>query len=241
MLAQKLKIRPGEVVSIVGAGGKTSTLVRLLEELKELYTCKIIATTTTKMLFSELEGKVDSLLISDQFNQLAQEVDNFEKRLVGLAKKVTKEGKLIGLDQEWLDRLAELKSESILLVEADGAACRDFKIPNSQEPVVAESTDLLVIMVGMRIVGCELNAENLHRVGLLNKISNDFEIGQPITIDLIEQVLLAQEGYDLSGQQKKSRVVVILNQVGEMDRPCEATRLAQRLARAGVEEVMIKN
>ncbi|MCL2699647.1 MAG: selenium cofactor biosynthesis protein YqeC [Defluviitaleaceae bacterium] len=51
-ISEKLGLRTGDVVSVVGAGGKTTLIFRLARELAELGS-KVLVATTTRMYFPE--------------------------------------------------------------------------------------------------------------------------------------------------------------------------------------------
>ena len=48
LLPDALGVTRGEMVSLIGAGGKTTTLFRLAKELRD-QGCKVMVTTTTKI------------------------------------------------------------------------------------------------------------------------------------------------------------------------------------------------
>ena len=52
-LAHSLGISPGDIVAFVGAGGKTSLMLKLVDELYEAG-IKVVVTTTTKLGTTEL-------------------------------------------------------------------------------------------------------------------------------------------------------------------------------------------
>ncbi|MGM0471113.1 MAG: selenium cofactor biosynthesis protein YqeC, partial [Bacillota bacterium] len=140
-----------------------------------------------------------------------------------------------------IDQLQQLTSPSKIpiIVEADGAACRDFKIPNYEEPLLPAGTDLLVPLVGSRIVGRELTAQYLHRVELLNKITAEFKIGDQITPQLIVDILCSSVGYNLLAELEQREVIPIINQVENEERYQFGVEVANRLIERGVNKVLL--
>lgn len=67
MLAEVLGIRFGAAISLIGGGGKTTTMFRLAEELS--LENRVITTTTTK-IFKPPTNKIDDLIICKDFDLL---------------------------------------------------------------------------------------------------------------------------------------------------------------------------
>jgi len=240
LLSKVLGIESGDVISLVGAGGKTTTMFRLAQELSQLSSEKILTTTTTKILKPQ-NTQTDELMICKRLDLLLKELSlNSEQRLTA-AKKVINGNKLVGFEPEWIDRVVnEYQDEEItIIVEADGSACKDFKIPNRQEPVIPVSTDLLLPVVGCRIVNKVVNDLNIHRFSLLNKINQKFVTGQKVTKDIIVETLLSTEGYDLLAKQNEYEVIPLLNQVDTKERYSFALEIAKDLVKAGIKKVLL--
>src|SRR3989338_4331057 len=134
-LRQALDIRHGEVISLVGGGGKTTLMFALAHEL-EAAGENVITTTTTRILepsasetFLILEADEERLL-----SRLLAEMNSShgEGRHITLAAG-SLSGKLKGISPEIVDRLAELVP--YVIVEADGAARKPLKAPNATETV----------------------------------------------------------------------------------------------------------
>ncbi|ADL12020.1 selenium cofactor biosynthesis protein YqeC [Acetohalobium arabaticum] len=238
MLAEVLGIRFGAAISLIGGGGKTTTMFRLAEELS--LENRVITTTTTK-IFKPPTNKIDDLIICKDFDLLLERLELSQAQLLTVAKKITVKDKLIGIDSCWVDKLkgAGLSYAPIIIVEADGAACKDFKIPNQTEPVVPVSTNLLLPVVGSRLVGQQLNSHNLHRASLINTINSQFDIGQLITPELVVEILLGKAGYDLLTKQQNYEVIPLINQVDTDPRYNFALEIAHKLVAAGIKKVLL--
>lgn len=131
------KVAP--VVSVVGAGGKTSIIEYLAGEYQALNR-KVIVTTTTKMYQPEHWTWCRDLNM--------EAVDNFlqsqEVLWIGLPGKDTK---MISPGQTFLKQL--LDKGLPMLIEADGARRLPFKLPGEKEPVILENTQLVIAVLGM--------------------------------------------------------------------------------------------
>ena len=138
-----LHIRPSHrIIAVVGSGGKTSLIWRLTEELVQAGK-KVAVTTTTHMAIEKerpfaLDGEGAEALIFKHGYVLAASID--------IQKK-----KLSSLPCEKLKKLSELCD--VLLIEADGARKKPFKIPMEWEPVIPDFTDLVIAVCGLDSLG----------------------------------------------------------------------------------------
>ena len=138
-----LHIRPSHrIIAVVGSGGKTSLIWRLAEELVQAGK-KVAVTTTTHMAIEKerpfaLNGEGAEALIFKHGYVLAASID--------IQKK-----KLSSLPCEKLKKLSELCD--VLLIEADGARKKPFKIPMEWEPVIPDFTDLVIAVCGLDSLG----------------------------------------------------------------------------------------
>ena len=138
-----LHIRPSHrIIAVVGSGGKTSLIWRLTEELVQAGK-KVAVTTTTHMAIEKerpfaLNGEGAEALIFKHGYVLVASID--------IQKK-----KLSSLPYEKLKKLSELCD--VLLIEADGARKKPFKIPMEWEPVIPDFTDLVIAVCGLDSLG----------------------------------------------------------------------------------------
>src|SRR4030043_310016 len=108
-LKEALSIKPGEVVSLVGGGGKTTLMFALARELATGGE-SVITTTTTKIL--EPSPAETPLLIveADEQLMLSAVLHSLGKyRHITLAREKLPSGKLIGISPELVVKLAELE------------------------------------------------------------------------------------------------------------------------------------
>lgn len=138
-----LHIKPSHrTIAVVGSGGKTSLIWRLTEEIVQ--TGKKVAVTTTTHMAMEKEcpfapdGEGAEALILKYGYVLAASIDRQKE-------------KLCALPYEKLKELSELCD--VLLIEADGARKKPFKIPMEWEPVIPEFTDLVIAVSGLDSLG----------------------------------------------------------------------------------------
>ncbi len=135
-LAWALRVMDGDVVAIVGGGGKTSTLYRLAAELAEPGTGRVVVTTTAKMLLPR-EGDADGLFLHRDFDALAayhtETLPYLRRIVVAPDLHDTRDGwKLDSAPLDWPRRLADLPRVANVLVEADGKFRLTVEMPGVQ-------------------------------------------------------------------------------------------------------------
>jgi len=163
-LLTALGIGRGDVVSVVGAGGKTTLVYRLAAEARSAG-WRVLVTTTTHMgtLAEATTGPVlveaESAIEADLAQALAT-----EGRATVLGRRVRPD-KLEGLTPERVDTLAA--SADLVLVEADGARGRSLKVPAPHEPVIPASTTLVIVVAALDVLGRPLDAASVHRLDLV--------------------------------------------------------------------------
>lgn len=155
-LLDALKINPEKyrVIAVVGGGGKTSLIFRLMEELVSIGKT-VIVTTTTHMVYEPERPFVEN-----------GDIDGVRKDLqiyhyTVAASLDCSKGKIGCLSEEKLEELRGLSD--VLLIEADGAKRLPLKVPEEWEPVIPELVDLLIGVVGMDALG-EPIQKTCHRV-----------------------------------------------------------------------------
>jgi probable selenium-dependent hydroxylase accessory protein YqeC len=233
LLHEALAIKGEEVISFVGAGGKTTAALRLVEELAGIEQ-RVVFTTTTKIL-EPIPGENECLLLAGEEEALAQIPELLALYpKVFLARRRLKEvdptapstglraglgesdgdypmrpNKLEGVSPSLVDHLARRLSETVILVEADGARHRALKAPAAHEPVVPASTTILAPMADLTILGKPLVEAHVHRPGLVADVTGT-AVGQPVTVGMVAAVLSHPQG-GLKGLPEQARAIPILN------------------------------
>src|SRR5215211_430209 len=122
-LHEALGILPGDVTSFVGAGGKSSAILIIAEELMEEGKT-VLAVPTTKMFTNEAE-KIGSLVTSEDAGELsakAKEAFSGGSSGVVVGSGLLSKNRLGGVEPDVVSSLAPLAD--VVLVEADGSRRR---------------------------------------------------------------------------------------------------------------------
>jgi probable selenium-dependent hydroxylase accessory protein YqeC len=235
-LKDALGLHDGDMLSLIGAAGKTTTLFRLAKELRAEGR-KVLVTTTTK-IFKPAKPHVDRLFLVQEPDELLSTTQDIPSpAIIAAGYEVDDEGKLIGAPAKWLDFLARSKQFDAILVEADGAASRLFKVPSEVEPVIPESCDVTVWVMAIKVVGKPLHANWIHRVErAISLIGAAAET--PVTKNHIIELVNHPAGC-LKGIPAKSRKIALLNQADTLEELEQARGLGRTLMRSGFERVLI--
>jgi molybdenum cofactor cytidylyltransferase len=205
-LRQAFDIIRGDVVAFIGAGGKTSTMVGLGYELKEMG-WRVIATTTTRI------GDDQLCLIpyAMPFDSGASAISLALTRhgFVFLYDTI-EDGKAQGLKSEWISQLMDTVDSDVMLVEADGARGLPFKAPFVHEPVIPPETSLVVPIASLEVIGKPLDEHHVYNPEAMTD-RYGFPAGGRVKSLWVAQVLRDKK-LGLRGVPQSPRVVAYLNQ-----------------------------
>jgi probable selenium-dependent hydroxylase accessory protein YqeC len=186
-LAAALGIRAGDTVAFAGAGGKSSAIVQIAQELRKSG-MTVIAAPTTKMFLSEAE-KIGPLVVSGEEAELVRGVKEAlaESGTAVAGSELLSKKRVGGVAPETVGTLAGLAD--ITLVEADGARRRPLKGTAEHEPVLPAGVTLVVAVGGIRALGRELSEEVVHRPEVFSGLTG-IGPGHTITPEAFAQALV---------------------------------------------------
>ena len=206
-IIEALRIEKGEIVAIVGAGGKTSLLFALAGAAYK----PVCLTTTTKLMREEGQRIAEHVLFSDFATDPWK---SFKRSEISLVTNSLKEGnhKWLGLSLSQADQLISFcrHKDITCLIEADGARHLPLKAPAEWEPVIPPMVDLVIVAVGLSAIGRPLNAGTVFREDIFSKLTG-LPLGEPILLEHILRMLNHPEG-GLKGIPPNSRAAVVFNQ-----------------------------
>jgi len=213
-----IPITKGDVVSIVGSGGKTTLMFHLARELVKKG--KRVITTTTTKIFPPHPSESPCFITSKKEEILLRKAREYfqQKNHVTLAEKFIGP-KLKGLSPALIDNIQEQGIADVILIEADGAKHCPLKAPNETEPVIPLSTALVLAVVGLDGIGKTNSADNVFRPQYFSRITGIKE-GEVITPESVCRVILHPEGLT-KGTPESAQIVLILNK-GETERDLDA-------------------
>lgn len=208
---------PGRVVSVVGAGGKKSTLYALAAALE-----RAVVTATVRIPF--FDDQVAELRVTETPGEALKSPDNWPLGLV--PGRDGSRSRYLGYDTGVVDQFAAA-TDAPILIKADGARTRLFKAPNDDEPQVPSSTDVLVPVASVQAVGKPLESEYVHRPERVAALTGR-AVGDRIEPEDIVTVLSHEEG-GLKRLPEGARAVPLINMVDDEDLEATARPIAEEL------------
>lgn len=210
-LSRALRLGPGQAVAFTGAGGKSSAIRVLVNELQ--FNTPVIVTTSTKIGLAQSDLAEEHLLWDEEnFEQLIDTHLHNGISVLVTHPQVQGEPKWQGLNLHELDELKEMseRTGATMLIEADGARMKLLKAPGDHEPVVPDWVDLVVPMAGLDVIGKPFTSEHCHRA---DRARGTLRIEGETAIEErhVSQLLRSPSG-GLQGVPPTSRIRVFLRQ-----------------------------
>ena len=180
-----------EIISIIGAGGKTTLIHRLAENYRK-QNKKILICTTTHMF---RESETDVSCDEDQI------IARLEQHGVCVAGKLDDEkpDKIVGLPED-IRNLVKNHAD-VILIEADGAKHFPVKYPQDDEPVIAPETTKIILIMGLWSLGQPIkkavfrHEELVKRFGWCAEDALTFEMLNVIIRDGYKKKLLTENAH----------------------------------------------
>ena len=206
------------VISIAGAGGKTTLMFDLAKITKPA-----VMTTTTKVGAEQIRA-ADICLTTASFPP-----EEIRDRMWVSPSLEPCSGKIHGCPPEAFSQLAALcrKAHITLINEADGAARRHIKAPAEYEPVIPKESDICIYIVGLDVLGKRVNPETVHRPEIFAKLTGAAE-GDIINADSIFRLLEHPNG-GLKNMPQHAKKVVYLTHTDRPERLRALEYIASKL------------
>lgn len=209
--------KKGEVISFVGAGGKTTSIFALGRELKAQG--KRVLITTTMAIYDPKEYDYYFLKhIEDKFKPKEASITILGDRVL--------DSKLRGVTREYIDYIGSLDIFDLILVEADGSKMKSLKAPREGEPLIPLSTTKTVGLIGMDSLGKTLDEENVHRVEIFIQLVGK-KLGEKIEVKDIVKLVVDPKGLFKNSLGEK---ILILNKVSldKIDQALEIKNILEK-------------
>ncbi len=211
----------------MGGGGKTSLILKLLEEYAE--SLPAVYTTTTRIHPPHpTEGL--TVISSDREDYLQMLLERAASgwccgRRFVVARLLKSPDLLPGVHRDFAGRL-DPDLLPVLLIEADGARSMSLKMPREGEPVLMKGANYLVPVIGLDCLNRPLGPSTLFR---WEYAASRFQLqaGALLTPELAAGILLHPEGV-CKGWQPDMRIVPFVNKADDESED----QLARAMARA---------
>lgn len=209
-IIEALAVKAGDLVSIVGAGGKTSLMYGLGHELVAAGEPALLTTTTR--IWSPDRRQVPRVVLGPETEATAGRIaGGIRESGSVLAALEESDSKLKGFSPEFVEELYNSCRRWTVVAECDGAMGKSLKVPRDHEPPMAPSTSVLVVLVGVDCLGRSLSDDLIFRpsdVGEVTGRSPDATVDE----DLVAEAVLSKRSY-LGRKPPGARMCVLLNKV----------------------------
>ena len=222
----------GGLISIVGAGGKTTLMFRLAHELAAAGDT-VLTTTTTKILMPREEQSA-KVIISPHIEKVIQEAISIlseHRHLSAAASYIASQDKLDGFAASDVVKIQDSGLFRWILVEADGAKHRPLKAPAAHEPVIPLSSRWVIAVVGLDAVGQPLTEEWVFRSRLFADLTGT-KPGAPVTELALAKALTHEAGI-MKGSPPGALKCIFLNKAETKERIEAGRRVTGFLRKAG--------
>lgn len=208
-----ISLEKSELISIVGGGGKTTSMFRLARELLK-HDKKVLISTTTA-IFKPEDDTYEKLYLTEDTDYRYIKGSTSGITVIGSRIDSTK-NKLMGVDGEVIDDIFKSKVFDYIIIEADGANRKPIKAPAQHEPVIPRMTTKVIGLIGTDCIGKKIYEENVHRAAIFVQVTNS-KLGDIIDENTIYNLAVAKEGIFKSAPLH-SKKYIILNKVENKER-----------------------
>jgi molybdenum cofactor cytidylyltransferase len=215
------------VISLVGAGGKSTALFQLAGQLLDRPSPIVIVAATSHLGAWQAASATQHVIVND-VDRLSSIFDK-DLRGVMLFTGEIKGDRFLPIDTICLNWLRE-KSERRnipLLIEADGSREHALKAPAAHEPPIPDFTNTVVVIAGLGALGKSLGDEYVHRAAIYAQLGG-LPLGHDITPESILKVLLHPQG-GMKNIPPNARRVAFLNQADTPELQSIAGSMADEL------------
>lgn len=209
----KICISEKKIISLTGAGGKTTLMYRLAEKAAKQGRKVMVSTTTHIMrpeenLAADIEG-VRALWHKGEYAVIGS-IDSASP------------GKLIFPERELYDRVK--KEAELIFLEADGSKGLPCKVPAAHEPVIEES-DLVIGVMGMSALGQNMKecCFRFREEGKWLGVDEDAVLNEDIAV----RILASENGTRKYAEDRE--YIVVLNQCDNEEKMKRAQTIAEML------------
>lgn len=209
LLSDLIDLPEHPLISIVGAGGKTTTMYTLARELAQKR--KRVITTTTTQIFTPTSDETEKLIIEAEPTALLNKVKAAweHHRRITVATSINERGKLMSV-QPHVPALL-LQQAGTVIVEADGARHRMLKAPADYEPVIPSETNIALLLMSAAAINLPLSEEIAHRPERIAVVTG-INIGETLTPDVIARLMTSEQGA-MKGVPETARAYVLITHV----------------------------
>lgn len=211
LLSDALGITTGQLVALVGGGGKTRAMLVISRELADRG-WRVLAATTTRVGASVADSMPVLTMTGEEPPEgLAEAVSQSGRAFLSSGRGA--DGKLLGVDPWVLTGIKERGLVDVVVVEADGARQMPLKAPGEREPVIPGGADLVSPVAGLDALGLRIETGSVHRPELLRRLTDSDLVTPAVIADV-----LTSDGGGMKGAPPGAEIRPILNKLDAVSR-----------------------
>lgn len=196
------------VISLCGAGGKTSALFDLAASLKQRdQESRIVILTTTRMM-AEKSPKIDHFLSVDTLDH----IDTLSPGITMVARGMDEQGKIYGFEpwdiDRWIEEPVFGQHLGFVLVEADGANKKPLKAPREGEARFPGKTQVALGVLGADSFDLPAVEARIHRLKFFLELTGMKE-GDLVTAEALTVLIHAENGLFKSCPPEALKIILV--------------------------------
>ncbi|MDK9710227.1 selenium cofactor biosynthesis protein YqeC [Acidaminobacter sp.] len=196
------------VISLCGAGGKTSALFDLAATLKQRdQHSRIVVLTTTRMMV-EKSPRIDHFISVDALTQIGK----LSPGITMVARGMDEQGKIYGFEPRdidlWIEGPAFEQNNSFVLIEADGANKKPLKAPRDGEPRFPGKTQVVLGVLGADAFDLPAVEARIHRLALFLELTGMKE-GDLVTAEALADLIHSENGLFKSCPADALKIILV--------------------------------
>lgn len=196
------------LISLIGAGGKTSTLLWLAQAFYQQGK-RVLFTTTTKM----------HRPAPTTYHQLCVGQRPVARPLPAITASFShyqpQNNKAEGFSPEQIDEIKQRGEFDVILVEADGAHGLPLKAPARHEPCIPSSSDCVIALTGGQVINRPADPQQIHRWAIFSALTG-IAAGEPLDSRVFRTLIAHPQGM-FKGTPANARRVWLINQFSHSD------------------------
>ncbi|MCY4381594.1 MAG: selenium cofactor biosynthesis protein YqeC [Nitrospinae bacterium] len=203
-----MDITPGDMVCVMGAGGKATLMKRLIREMLD-EPFPVIITSTTNLHALGGEDAPPVLLSEKGRTELQSAAHEWSRRgaVVWVEKKLP-QNMFCGLEASQVEALHASGFNGVMVVKTDGARKRLIKAPGPGEPVIPEGATHCVLVLGLTAIGQKADKKIVHRMETVRAIAG-LDAGEVIGADHLARLASHPESYPSRFPKSAKRILYL--------------------------------
>jgi len=231
-IQEALSLGDKGVISLVGAGGKSSLMYCLARELVSAGK-KVLTTTTTKIYMPTRKESPVTIVskVPEEIVEKAETLLRDHSHITVGSDYLQTHNKLNGLEPSVVEHVLQSNLFDFIIIEADGAAGRSLKACAPHEPVVPLFSNYIVALVGLDVMTKPLIEAWVFRSSIFSRITG-LGLEQNITESSIALSML-HDMSSITTRGKESQKIAFLNKADNSKAVKAGKRIAALLDKNG--------